>query len=73
MPEVESDGLVSQKDAAKFLAMSVSTLRASKLIPFVLCESTRIGGRPRRKYRIKDLQTYIDERTVKPAELRKVG
>jgi hypothetical protein len=67
------DGLLSQKDAAKFLAMAVSTLRASRAVPFVLCESTRIGGRPRRKYRLRDLQTYIEARTVNPASLRKVG
>lgn len=67
------DGLLSQKDAAKFLACSVSTLRASREVPFVLCESTRTGGRPRRKYRLRDLQAYIADRTVHPAHLQRAG
>ena len=45
MPDGAVDRLVSQKEAALVLGMAVSTLRASREIPYVMMPGSRTGGR----------------------------
>jgi hypothetical protein len=64
------DRAMQPKDAAKILGMSVSTLRASRHVPYILEPSTRVGGRPRRKYLLSDLYAYLRKHRVDPRERR---
>lgn len=65
-PVPTEDRAVQQKEAARILGMSVSTLRASRHVPYVLQPSTRIGGRSKRTYLLSDLYAYLRQHRVDP-------
>jgi hypothetical protein len=60
------DRLVKQKEAARLLGISVSTLRAKPDMPYVLMPGSRTGGRKIRSYRLSALYQYIEQHTIDP-------